>query len=167
MDDNTEERGDQPPLREGLTANLMVRIENSDEPVSSEETIVDILMDSLLFMRKVRNDYPELRNERCPKILIDGLFRVREAQFCLRDGSMLELTNEERFWEFGKMDGWEDLDPQVKWNDMLSLGLASDFDLPASGQNWPSPKFETINNETLEGSTVELAKRVMNCFWAI
>jgi hypothetical protein len=98
MDDNTEERGDQPPLREGLTANLMVRIENSDEPVSSEETIVDILMDSLLFMRKVRNDYPELRNERCPKILIDGLFRVREAQFCLRDGSMLELTNEERFW---------------------------------------------------------------------
>ena len=155
----------QPPVMEnGQIADLMVRIENPGRSVSSaKKQIVDVLMESLMFMQKVRTEHPKLRYERCPKILIDGRFRVREAQFCLKDGSMLEITNEESFWEFGESDGWEDDDFEVKWDDMISAGLMDDFD---PRKSWPSPKFETINNETLGEGTVELAKRVIDCFWA-
>ena len=78
----------QPPVMEnGQIADLMVRIENPGRSVSSaKKQIVDVLMESLMFMQKVRTEHPKLRYERCPKILIDGRFRVREAQFCLKVG---------------------------------------------------------------------------------
>lgn len=154
------------PILDRLTADLVVRIENPGGSVSSKsKLIVDVLMDSLIFLRQVRTDHPELRDEPCPKILIDGQFRVREAQFCLKNGNKLELTNEERFWDFGESDSpWGDMDFQGKWEDMISEGLTSGLEPPEPNELWPSLKSETINNETLEGSTVELAKRVINCF---
>lgn len=151
-----------PPVRYWLAADLIVRIEDPDGPMYPwKKQIVDVLMDSLMFIKKVRTEHPELRDELCPKILIDGTFRVREAQFRLRDGNMLQLTNEESFWMFDHLAGWDD-QTQARWDEMISAGLVDDVDL--SDQVWPLSTFETINNETLEGSTVELTKRVMNCF---
>jgi hypothetical protein len=157
----------QPLLHGGLTADLMIRIENTDRPVlSMKKQIVDVLMDSLLFMRKVRTEHPELREERCPKILIDGLFRIREAQFFLKDGNLLKFTNEDSFFEYEhrELDDWSDPDMDGRWNEMISVGLARGFDLPERGHGWPLPKFETLNDETLDRGITELAKRVIYCF---
>ena len=76
----------------------------------------------------------------------------------------LELTNGESFWEFGEPDPWGDLDFQGEWEDMISEGLAGGLSRSEPGQIYPLPKSERINNETLEGGTLELAKRVINCF---
>jgi hypothetical protein len=156
----------QPPLREELTADLTVRIENPDKSVwSNKRLVVDVLIDSLTFLRKARSKYPELRDERCPKIMIDGLFRIREARFCLRDGNMLELTNEvESFGDSGDSDDWEDMDFEERWDRMTVGVVGSGLQFPEPGQSWPLPTFETINNQTFEGITIELEKRVLNCF---
>lgn len=143
-------------FRDELNADLMVRIESPGRPVAfKKKHIVEVLMDSLLYMRKVIIEHPELGDERCPKILIDGQFRVREARFSFRNGNTLELTNEESFWEI-RHNALKD-----KWEDMILAGLEIDESYP---EPKPEPNPETINNETFEGGILELQKRLVDCY---
>lgn len=151
----------QSPIRHSLTADLVVQLEHCGTPISAHnKLIVDVLMDALLFLRSVAIEHPELRAEPFPKILMDGRFRVREVHFCLADGTMLELKNAQSFWKFDGAGFWSELCFHNRWDDMVSEGLLDD--LGELDRGLPRPKAETINNETLEGGTIELAKRVIN-----
>jgi hypothetical protein len=87
----------QPPILDRFTADVKDQIENPGRlMLHREKPIVDVLTDSLMFLRQVKADRPELRDESCPKILIDGLFRVREAQFCLKNGNQYARTRKWR-----------------------------------------------------------------------
>lgn len=153
----------QSPIRHPLTADLVVQLEHCGTPISAQnKLIVDVLMDALLFLRLVATEHPELRVEPFPKILIDGRFRVREVHFCLADGTMLGLKNAQSFWEFDGIGFWGELSFHKRWDDMVFEGLLDD--LGELDRGLPRPKFETIDDETLEGGMIELAKRVINCF---